>query len=298
MRGRVLYAGLAAALVAAGGFVSPFAESPGAIQATQSATPRTPDGKPDLSGMWRGTAVGGDGTQQSEQEGGVTRLVAYRRCAPTQFRCHENTNQNNDGEFAWRTNPNRPIYKPEFWDRVQDLDYNTNYEDPGLRCQPLGVPRVGPPQKIVQTANEVIFLHAMNINEHDYRIIPTDGRSHDPLAFPTYYGDAVGRWEGDTLVVDIVSFNDITWLGAANPMQFIGIGGYFHSHDLHVIERFRREGNILRYQATVEDPKVLLEPWVTDAVELKLNTDLKATIPEGRACHDYDEAIIASRIRH
>ena len=297
MKRRFFHTGLAAALVVGTGLVlTVSAKSQTGAKPSSVATPRMPSGKPDLSGMWNGRERPGpeefgDGFTQKVDEGTVTRLFPSRRCAPTQFRCHENTNQNNDGEFSGRTDPNRPVYKPEYWDKVQGLDYNTNFVDPMFKCQPIGVPRMGPPTKIVQTANEVIFFFAGGVGaEHDYRLIPTDGRKHDPLAFPTYYGDAVGHWEGETLVVDIVSFNDITWLGPR--------GGYFHSHELHVTERLRREGNILHYQATVEDPKVLLEPWVQNARQVRLNTDPTATIQEGRACHDYDEAIIVSRIRH
>ena len=295
MKRQFFHASLAAAVIVGAGFLLTVSgQSQTAGKTSPVATPRMPDGKPDLSGIWSnalGNIGEGNGIQQAVEESNVTRLVASRRCGPTQFRCHENTNQNNDGEFTGRTDTNRPLYKPEYWDKVQDLDYNTNFVDPMFKCQPLGVPRMGPPTKIVQTANEVIFFFAGGVGaEHDYRIIPTDGRPHDPLAFPTYYGDAVGHWEGDTLVVDIVSFNDITWLGPR--------GGYFHSHELHVTERFRRDGNTLHYQATADDPKVLLEPWTQNARELQLNTDPKAVIQEGRACHDYDEAITVSRIRH
>jgi hypothetical protein len=157
-----------------------------------------------------------------------------------------------------------------------------------FRCYPEGVPRIGPPHKIVQTANEVIFLYAGR--DHDSRIIPIDGRGHDPDAFPGFYGDAVGRWDGDTLVVDTVGFNDITWLGPR--------GGYFHSYELRVIERFRRDGDTLHYQVMVEDPEVLLEPWVMNARELRLNPDPKAALLERVPCLDYDEAVTVSRIRH
>jgi hypothetical protein len=107
---------------------------------------------------------------------------------------------------------------------------------------------VGPPTKIVQTADEVIFLYAQGgagTQPTDFRVIPTDGRKHDPVRAKdvTYYGHSVGRWEGDTLVVDSVGFNDITWLDK---------GGYFHSDKMRVLERFRREGNVLHYQVTVE----------------------------------------------
>ena len=115
-------------------------------------------------------------------------------------------------------------------------------------------------------------------------------RRHDPDRFPGYYGDPVGHWEGDTLVVETVGFNDIGWLTAR--------GGYFHSYELRVIERFRREGDTLHCQVTVDDPEVLLEPWVMNARDVRLNPDPTATVPEGVPCHDYDEAVTVSRIRH
>ena len=79
-------------------------------------------------------------------------------------------------------------------------------------------------------------------------MIPTDGRPHSKASELdiTYLGDTVGRWEGDTLVLDSVSFTDATWLGR---------GGFFHSDRLHVVERFTRQGDVLLYDVTVEDPR-------------------------------------------
>ena len=176
---------------------------------------------PDLSGMWNGAAAGINRT--SEDNGNITSNVASRRCAPNQKGCNDQTNQTVDGEFTGRMDPNRPLYKPEFWDKVQDLDRNTNTVDPLFKCQPYGVPRMGGPTKIVQTKDEVIFLYAAagaGTQPNDFRIIPTDGRGHDPVRSQdvSYYGDSVGHWEGDTLVIDSVGFNDITWLDR---------GGYF-----------------------------------------------------------------------
>ena len=281
-----------AVMIAVGfGFVlTTSVESQIPAQASSVPTPSAPDGKPDLSGLWNGGGgrLRSGFTNQTEEDGDIVRLFPSRRCAPNQVGCRDNTNQSNDGEFTGRTDPNRPLYRPEHWDKVQHLDYDTNFSDPMFRCYPEGVPRVGPPHKIVQTANEVIFLYAAR--DHDSRIIPIDGRGHDPDKFPGFYGGAVGHWEGDTLVVDAAGFNDITWLA--------GRGGYFHSYELRVIERFRRDGNTLHYQVTVEDPEVLLEPWVMNPRELTLNRDPRATLRERVPCRDYDEAVAVSRIRH
>ena len=256
------------------------------------STPRALDGHPDLSGMWNG-AAGGVG-RTSEDNGNITSNVASRRCAPNQRGCRDQTNQTVDGEFTGRMDPNRPLYKPEFWDKVQDLDRNTNTVDPIFKCQPYGVPRMGAPTKIVQTANEVIFLYAAagaGTQPNDFRIIPTDGREHDPVRAQdvSYYGDSVGHWEGDTLVIDSVGFNDITWLDR---------GGYFHTDNMHLIEKLWREGSTLHYQVTVDDPGVLLQPWVMTPRILRLNSNPKAYIREGDPCRDVDYENMVSKIRH
>lgn len=294
MKHRVFHFGLAVAVVVAAGLMlTAWVEAQHAAPTSSVSTPRTPDGKSDLSGMWDGIPPprfgSGRGISAEQQARGL--FFGSRRCAPNQKGCREQTNQNNDGELTNRMDPNRPLYKPEYWDKVQDLDYNTNTMDPMFQCQPDGVPRMGPPTKIVQTANEVILFYTSARN-HDYRIVPTDGRGHDPVRAQdiSYYGHAVGRWEGDTLVVDARGFNDVTWLSAR--------GGYFHSEKMRVIERFRREGNTLQYQATVEDPEVLLQPWVMTPQVLGLNPDSKATLHEGDRCRDYDQGIFTSKIRH
>ena len=256
------------------------------------STPRTPEGHPDLTGLWNGAAVGINRT--SEDGGNLTSNVASRRCAPNQRGCKDQTNQTVDGEFTGRMDPNRPLYKPEFWDKVQDLDRNTNTLDPIFKCQPYGVPRMGPPTKIVQKGNEVIFLYAAagaGTQPNDFRIIPTDGRGHDPVRAQdvTFYGDSVGRWDADTLVIDSVGFNDLTWLDK---------GGYFHTDNMHVIETLRREGNTLRYQVTIDDPGVLLQPWVMTPRTLRLNTNPKTFIREGDPCRDQDYGNMVNKIRH
>jgi hypothetical protein len=257
------------------------------------ATPRTPDGKPDLSGMWTGGGGGGRPVEVDEK-GNVEEIFPSRRCGPTQVNCDGYTNQSVDGEFTGRNNPNRPIYKPEYWDKVQQLDMNTNTEDPLFICQPLGVPRVGPPARIVQTANDVIFLYmgtGASSQPADYRVIPTDGRKHDPVRSQDvfFYGHSVGRWEGDTLVIDSIAFNDLTWLDR---------GGYFHSDKMRVVERVRREGNTLHYDVTVEDPEVLAQPWVMNTRRVQLNTNPNAFLPEGQPCRDYDRDNMVTQIRH
>jgi hypothetical protein len=88
----------------------------------------------------------------------------------------------------------------------------------------------------------------------DFRVIPTDGRAFDErqIVQTKYTGHSVGRWEGDTLVIESVGFVPETWLAR---------GGFFHSEDMKVFERFTRKGDQMLYEVTVEDPQVLAQPW-------------------------------------
>jgi hypothetical protein len=253
---------------------------------TSSAeTPRRPDGHPDLAGNW-GFA-------------GMNWRYGNRRCDPTQQEgCSRALNQTMDFEFEApsRFGPNRPMYKSEYWDKIQELDEWTNKDDPVMTCQPLGNPRQGPPRRIVQDANDIIFFYTQYADggggNNEFRIIPTDGRKHDPkkAILATYYGYTVGKWEGDTLVLDSISFVDTTWL-----MR----GGFFHSGDMHVIEKLTRKGDQILYEVTVDDPDVMLEPWVmTPRVLTQTNYADAGLIPERADCEVYETHDISTQIRH
>ncbi len=125
-------------------------------------------------------------------------------------------------------------------------------DDPEALCLPTGVPRQAPyPWRIVQTGTHVFFLFEGNI--HSYRQIFLDGRKHPADPDPTWYGHSVARWEGDTLVVDSVGFNDKFWFDFA---------GHPHTEQLHVIERYRRpDFDRLEYETTIEDPGAYTRPF-------------------------------------
>jgi len=121
----------------------------------------------------------------------------------------------------------------------------------GNDCKPLGIPQtyITPyPFQIIQTPKQVVIIYEY---PNAIRWIPTDGRAHEVDPDPTWMGSSVGRWEGETLVVDAIGFNDKT-----------EVHGFMHTEDLHVIERFRLQpdGN-LQYEVTVEDPNVWQIPW-------------------------------------
>jgi hypothetical protein len=269
------------------------ATTPGAAKPTappktleaSGATPRMANGHPDLTGNWNFNAMNW--------------RYGNRRCDPTQQEgCSRALNQTMDFEFEApsRWGPNRPLYKPEFWDKVQELDMWTNKDDPVMTCQPLGIPREGPPRRIVQSANDIIFFYGEYVDGGggfgEYRVIPTDGRKHDPQKAieSTYMGYTVGRWEGDTLVLDSISFVDSTWLAR---------GGFFHSDQMHVVEKLTRKGNQILYEVTVEDPESLAEPWVMTPRTLTPSTFPDAGLLRERGnCEVYETKNISSQIRH
>jgi hypothetical protein len=265
--------------------------------ATQSAdvvTPRLANGKPDLTGIWSAPplAITGGGN---------------RRCGPTQVKgggLNPDTGcqipmDNFWVDYEWispsRFGPSRPVYKPEYWDKIQELDQWTNKDDPIMTCQPMGMPREGTPRRIFQTPNDITMLYTTSDyggGNREFRVIPTDGRKHDPKKAieATYMGYTVGNWEGDTLVLDSISFVDTTWLGR---------GGLFHSADMHIIEKLTRVGNEIHYDMTIDDPDSFIEPWVMPTRILRLNGAADAGIvPERAYCEVYETGHIETQMRH
>ena len=147
------------------------------------------------------------------------------------------------------------------------------------------MPRIGPPRRIIQLPNEIVFLYE-DMSGNTFRVIPTDGRPHNKNANPSDYGDSVGRWEGDKLVIDVNNFLDDTWFGE---------DGYFHSDAMQVTERLWRSGDNLVYQATVNDPKVLTGPWTMPPRVVKPSTD---PIEESPRCIETDGPRLLNNDHH
>ena len=249
-------------------------------------TPRLPDGRPDFTGIWGGG--GGGAGFAAENPADADKVVALLRArAPELDRAapvgtdanyaHAIVNFERDSGMMQRMDPNRPLYKPEHWEKVQELDLDGNAQDPAFKCLPEGVPRMGPPDKIIQTPTEMIFLYGLRMT----RIVYIDGRPIPPVEewVGLWNGRSYGHWEGDELVIETVDFNDETWL--AWP-------GWFHSVDMKVTERMRRQGNTMTWQATVEDPVVLQKPWVMNPRTIRLNPNPKAEIEEDLPCIERD----------
>jgi hypothetical protein len=124
-------------------------------------------------------------------------------------------------------------------------------DDPEAQCLPAGVPRQAPyPWRILQTATHIFFLFEGNI--HSYRQIFMNGK-HPDDPNPTWYGHSTGRWDGDTLIVDTVGFNERFWFDFA---------GHPHTERLHIVERYRRpDFDHLDYDITVDDPGAYTKPF-------------------------------------
>jgi hypothetical protein len=244
--------------------------------AAAKVVPRLPDGRPDLNGTWSFEGGLGFLKPQKLPDGSV----CVFNCAPPgagRGRGAEPPAPPPQASF--------PKYKAEYLAKVKDLSDRQVQTDTVLQCHAPGVPRIGPPSKIVQTAREVIFLYD-DVNGSFFRIVPVDGRSHRQGLPPSYLGDAIGKWEGNTLVVETVNFNEETWLTD---------NGAFHTKDLKVIERLRRTGDSIEYQATAYDPAVLVEPWVTQPRTLRL-TDRE--LEESARCEDRDIEHIVDGSHH
>jgi hypothetical protein len=270
-------------------------------------TPRASDGHPDLTGVWNGLGDNLNGVPNQIVNNGVAIESAtsardlHSGQSITVFPRNTNRPQNNEqaeraAALLRRSGSNRPVYKPEYWDMVKNFDHNSNEEDPSNNCMPAGIPRGGIPSYIGQHPTYLIFIYpgqgGLIATQTMYRMIPTDGRKHTPLQEldGTFTGEGIGHWEGDTLVVDTWGFTSNTW--------FDQIGGYFHGENMHVVERFRRDGNTLTWTATVEDPDVLLEPWTTTPRVALLNPRPDAVLPESLPCSERDLSHIVTKEHH
>src|SRR3984885_12832852 len=149
--------------------------------------------------------------------------------------------------------PGDPSYQPWAKKLYEERKANKGKDDPEHLCLPDGAVRINPlPYKIVQGPKMVVLL--WEGNTHSYRRFFLDGRAHNLDIEPeSYTGQSIGKWDGDTLVVDTVGFNDKTWLDAT---------GKPHSSDMHLVERYRRPDlGHLSVKLSIEDPKALTKPY-------------------------------------
>ena len=203
--------------------------------------PRAADGKPDLTGVWQG----GSTQRGSWEEVNVGVGVGGSGRNPS-APVVTGSNERPTGREA-------APYQPWAAKKVLEAFNRRGIDDPTGLCLPAGLPRIVMlglfPQQFIQTPQQIVILYEyMNV----FRVIPLNAK-HPADMLPSYMGDSVAHWEGDTLVVDVIGFNDKTWLAGA---------GTFHSEALHITERYTRvDKDQINYEVTMDDPKVLTKPW-------------------------------------
>jgi hypothetical protein len=252
----------------------------GAIAAASAllaqSLPRDAAGHPDLNGTWdNGSGI--DFIQPQHLPGGSVCVSGCEKPAVA-------VKAASSAPPAPRPPRNFPKYRPEYLAKVAQLDKDQLQFDPVLHCRSPGLPRIGPPDKIVQQPKQIIFLYD-DVSGDFFRIIPMDGRPHRNDVDPSTLGDSVGHWEGDTLVVEANQFNADSWLTD---------NGAFHSDQLTVTERLQRVGDTLQYQAVATDPKVLTEPWKVTRVAKLTDVDLIEATP----CIDKDLSHVVDGTHH
>ena len=262
--------------------------SPSRDELLSAPTPRTEQGRPDLSGIWIGGVPG-------VQEGPYARSGRAFGFAGADTDSDEvgSTAQVRDGNFYWleidqeiiiKSDRERmPLYKPEYWEQVR---WNEEYAyerptDPGFGCQEKGIIKRGFPSEIIQLPNKVVLLYGSA--PPAIRQVPTDGRSlnseDDYEGLNQLGGSTVGRWEGDTLVVETVDFPDeLVWYSTR---------GWPMSAATKITERFTRRGDVVTLETTVDDP-AFMTPWEVSPIERRVNPNPNALFPLTAVCIDYD----------
>jgi hypothetical protein len=218
--------------------------------------PRTPDGKPDMQGYWERAFT----SQDVEEHTGGFGIQA--------------------GPSLVIDPPDRKIpYQP--WALEFRKTIVEQFISPLASCFPPGIPR----HVIAPAAHQIVqgpgyVMHLLEYS-HSYRIILTTGEPHVASSVKLWQGNSRGRWEGNTLVVDVANTNGLAWLDNA---------GNFVSDALHVVERFTMvDLDTIHYEARLEDPKVYTRPW-TMVSALVRNKEPKFEIWE-QACHEGNQSV-------
>jgi len=232
--------------------------------------PRTPDGKPDLNGLWQALNT----AHWDIQDHGVRQGPVFTLGAA--FSVPEGPGVVEGNELP---------YRPEALAKKKENLENWMTRDPEIKCFLPGVPRatyMPYPFQIVQTPTHVLMAYEY---ANASRTIYMTETEEAPNAF--WMGWSRGRWEGETLVVDVTGFNDQTWFDRA---------GNHHSDALHVIERYTRTGpDHLMYGATIDDPKTFTRPW---KMSMPLYRRVEANAQLGEyICVEFAEELMYGHLR-
>ena len=224
--------------------------------------PRTRDGHPDLSGVWQ-TELETSAEIARRSDAAANALVV----PGDDFRTWNRYLLNILNDFTPQDEPIRPEAR-----KLLQHNIVARAESPSVRCVPQSIPRTDlmsyAPFKMIQTPDQITVLYEL---DNTFRQIHTDGRTLPVDPQPTWGGYSVGRWDGDTLVVDIAGFNDQGWLDSM---------GHPRSEKLHLQERFhRRDFGHMDLTITVDDPVMYTKPFTVKATELLLpDNDVLETV--------------------
>lgn len=229
---RTWVAGLLMALVASL-WLTPTPSTAAATKPLSEKIPRTAEGKPDFTGIWQTTSAADFDLEPH----------AGRKDAPP-----------GPGIVDGNVIP----YLPNALAQKKKNFEARQTDDPRVKCITPGVPRsvyYPEPFQILQRKRDLTLVHQFG---DTVRTIHTNNTEHPAEPNEWWLGDSRGKWEADTLVVDVKHFNDVTWLDRA---------GNFHSDALHVVERWNfLDANTIAYKATIEDAKVFSRPWNIDVI--------------------------------
>ena len=222
--------------------------------------PKTADGVPNFEGYWDRAY-----TSQDIEEHGADGL-----------------NTQAGPSIVIDTPDKRIPYQP--WAMALKKEMVARYISPLASCYPPGVPRyvISPgAHRILQSPGSILHLIEF---AHTYRVIPTTAKPHLGEAIKLYLGDSRGRWEGNTLVVDVTNSNGQTWIDNA---------GNFYSDALHVVERYTMmDADTIHWEGRIEDAKVYTRPW-TMVSALVRNKEPGFQLYE-QACHEGNRSIEGS----
>jgi hypothetical protein len=232
--------------------------------------PRMPDGKPNFTGLWQSiTPANWDIQDHIAQPGPFYQLGAVGAIPGGQGIVE-------GGEIP---------YRPEALAKKKENLANRWKLDPEIKCYMPGVPRATYmpfPLQIVQGTTNIAIAYEYATSN---RVINMGKPTEAPT--DTWMGWSNGRWEGDTLVVDVTGMNDQTWFDRA---------GNFHSEALHVVERYSfRNPDVINYEATIEDSKVFTRPWKI-SLPLYRRLDKNAQLTEFK-CVEFAEELLYGDLR-
>jgi hypothetical protein len=232
------------------------------------APPRTADGQPDIQGIYNPV-----GTFYNIED--LEYQSLYQNFKPNPSLSGKSLIIDPpDGKIpyqAWAAEKRKPIYQIHG-------DPTPEFVDPNAQCWPQGVPRHMNNREfeIFQPPGHVVIF---NMAHHSYRVIPVDGSPHIPENVKLWLGDSRGRWEGNTLVVDVTNNNDQTWFD---------VMASFHSDAMRVTERMTPvSADRIEYRAVITDPKVYTRPW-TFAIYFNRNRDYGSELYE-EACVEVND---------